>query len=88
METNNKIIDFWTIPHFLVGSILGFNIPKREIGYSLIIGYEIVENLIIRKLAGDFFKEYEGFVNVVSDIIVGIGAYELSKKYGKREIGR
>ena len=88
MENNNKIIDWWTTIHFLGGFVIGSAIPKRDLGYGLILGYEVVENLIARKLAGDFFKEDEGPINIISDSIVGIIAYELGKKYGKRKIGK
>ena len=88
MEDNNKIIDWWTTIHFLGGFVIGSAIPKRKIGYSLILGYEVVENILMRSEAGDIFKEDEGIINAISDSIVGILAYELGKKYGKKKIGR
>ena len=88
MEDNNKIIDWWTIPHLLGGFVIGSAIPKRKIGYGLILGYEVVENILMRSESGDIFKETEGFVNALSDSIIGILAYELGKKYGKRTIGK
>lgn len=88
MEDNNKIIDWWTIPHLLGGFVIGSAIHKRKIGYSLILGYEVIENILMRSEAGDIFKEDEGPINIISDSIVGIIAFELGKKYGKRKIGR
>lgn len=84
MEPNNKIIDWWTFIHFVVG----FNLGKlsRKISYPLIISYEIVENIIARKTLGEFFKEFEGLINALSDTAVGLGAYELGRKYGQVKI--
>lgn len=87
MENNNKIIDWWTIPHLLGGFVIGSATPKRKIGYSLILGYEVVENILMRSEAGDIFNEDEGPINAISDSIVGIIAFELGKKYGKKKIG-
>jgi len=86
MENNNKIIDRWTVQHFLGGFLLGHFFPKREVGYSLIIGYEIVENILMRSQFADFFKEIEGLTNAVADSVIGIVAYELNKKYGDKKI--
>jgi len=47
-EYNNKIIDVYTIKHFLIGFVIGSAFPKRKVGYSLIIGYEVVENILMR----------------------------------------
>lgn len=88
MEVNNKIIDWWTIPHLLGGFVIGCAIPKREIGYGLILGYEVIENILMRSDLGSLFKEDEGLINAISDSIFGILAYELGKKYGKRKIGK
>ncbi len=86
-QYNNKIIDIYTIKHFLIGFVIGSAFPKRKVGYSLIIGYEVIENILMRTQFGHFFGEDEGPVNAISDTIVGIIAYELSKKYGSRKIG-
>ena len=88
MEDNNKIIDWWTTIHFLSGFVIGCAFPRRKVGYTLIIGWEIIENILMRSEFGDFFKETEGPINAISDSVVGLLAYELGKKYGKREIGK
>ncbi len=80
---NNKIIDWWTFIHALVGFNLGSILKSRLLGYSLIIGYEAIEN---KYLVGPIFQEDERWLNVISDIVFGIGAYELGRKYGKVNI--
>ncbi len=79
----NKIIDAWTFIHALVGFNIGSVIKSRPVGYSLIIGYEVIESLF---LVGTIFQEDEGIINIVSDIAFGIGSYELGKKYGDKNI--
>ena len=79
----NKIVDAWTFIHALVGFNIGSVIKSRPVGYSLIIGYEIIENLFI---IGPVFQEDEGWINIISDIAFGLGAYELAKKYGEVNI--
>jgi len=83
METENKIFDGWTVIHALVGFCAGFTIKSRPLGYSLIIGYEFIEN---KYLIGTIFETGEGLSNILSDIIVGIGSYEFGKKYGNKKI--
>ena len=76
MEYANKFLDGWTLVHIGAGVALGlFKVPRRW-AYPLIIGYEIVENVIMRESMGDFFKEVEGPRNAVSDVVFGIGGYE------------
>ncbi len=80
---NNLILDWWTPIHALVGFCAGFIIPSRLVGYSLIIGYEAIEN---RYLIGPIFESKEGMLNVISDTVVGVLFYELGKKYGNKKI--
>ena len=79
----NKIIDPWTFIHTLVGFNIGSIIKSRPVGYSLIVGYEVIENLF---LIGPIFQEDEGWLNILSDLAFGLGAYELGKKYGEVNI--
>lgn len=79
----NKIIDAWTFIHALIGFNIGSITKSRSVGYSLIIGYEVIENLF---LIGPIFKEDEGWINIISDVAFGIGAFELAKKYGNKKI--
>jgi len=79
----NKIIDPWTFIHALVGFNIGSVLKSRPVGYSLIIGYEFIENLF---LIGPIFQNEEGWLNIISDLVFGIGAYELGKKYGNKKI--
>ena len=77
----NKIIDPWTFIHALVGFCLG-PLP-RKYSYPIIIIYEVIEN---KYLIGTIFQEGEGSLNIVSDIVFGIGGYELGRKYGDKKI--
>ena len=78
----NKIIDPWTFIHALVGFNIGSLIKSRPFGYSLIIGYEVIEPLLIPTV----FENEEGWVNIFSDIAFGLGAFELARKYGNKRI--
>ena len=79
----NKIFDAWTFIHSLVGFNIGSFIPSRSLGYLLIISYEAIEN---KYLIGTIFQEEEGMLNILSDIVFGLGFYELGKKYGDKKI--
>ena len=83
MVSNTKIIDAWTFIHALVAFNIGSITKSRPLAYSLIVGYEAIEN---KYLDGTVFKDTEGMLNVLSDIVVGIGTYELGKKYGQVKI--
>ena len=79
----NKIIDPWTFIHALIGFNIGSVTKSRTVGYSLIVGYEVVENLF---LVGPIFQNEEGWINIISDVAFGIGAFELARKYGDKKI--
>ncbi len=83
MAYNNKILDWWSFIHAVVGFNIGVLVKSRWIGYLLIIGYEGIEN---KYLIGPIFEEEEGFLNVLSDVVVGLGSYELGRKYGNKKI--
>lgn len=79
----NKIIDPWTFIHALIGFNIGSVLKSRPVGYSLIIGYEAIEN---KYLIGNIFQEGEGWINIISDIAFGVGGFELARKYGNKKI--
>ena len=78
-EINNKILDKWTLIHLGAGLGLGLAKIPRPYAYSLLVGFEILENLILRKELGELFKDIEGPANVISDIVVGGAGYELTR---------
>ncbi len=78
-----KIIDPWTIVHATVGLTIGSIVKSRLLGYVLIIGYEAIEN---KYLINGIFENEESGLNILSDIIVGIGAYEIGRKYKDKKI--
>ncbi len=83
MAYNNRILDWWSFIHAVVGFNVGTLVKSRGIGYLIIVGYEVIEN---KYLIGPIFEEQEGSLNVLSDIAVGLGAYELGRKYGNKKI--
>ena len=79
MKDNNKILDWWSLGHIGSGLYLGMiNIPRYS-AYGLLIGFEILENVIFREELGDFFGDFEAPTNMISDVILGIGGYELTR---------
>jgi len=79
---NNEFIDRWSPIHLFFGLLIGFFVKNRIFAYSIIVGYEIVENVLIRRWAAGFFQEQETIVNIIGDIIVtGIG-YEIGRSSG------
>ena len=79
MEYNNRVFDKWSLVHLGAGVGLGLIKVSRPWAYTILIGYEIVENVMMRKEMGDLFDEIEGPANAVSDVIVaGIG-YEITR---------
>ncbi len=81
MERN--VIDPWTVIHAVVGLNVGLLVKSRLLGYFLIIGYEAIEN---KYLIGPIFENQEGILNILSDIVVGLGTYEIGRKYGNKKI--
>jgi len=79
MKLNNKIIDWWSIPHFLRGFIVG-TFVNRNVAYSIFVAAEIIENTLLREM--QIFKE--GPINIVSDIAFDIFGYEVAKKISKK----
>jgi len=76
---NTSFLDGWSLIHALAGYTMGILELKRSAAYSLIVGAEIVENLILRGNFEGFFEE--GGINIASDLIIGSAFYELAKKY-------
>ncbi len=76
IPTNDRFFDVWTIVHFGTGLVLGAGKVSRAKSYGLIIGFELLENLILTKAAAKFFDEQELMANVWSDVAFGIGGYE------------
>lgn len=80
---NGTFIDFWLIPHFASGLILGYltsaiKILKNWIFIlSLFIAFELFENLILYKQG---LTEYEPVSNAVFDIVIGLFGWYMIKK--------
>ncbi len=78
MVPNNSIFDLWSLVHIGSGVILGLAKISRPYTYGLIIGYEFIENFVLRKQLESFFKEEEGDLNIISDVVVGIAGFEIT----------
>lgn len=81
MVYNKSFVDAWTGVHVTTGFILGLLELKRKYAYSLIVGSEVVENVLLRKTFSGFFEE--SLVNIVSDIIFCSLGYEFSREFFK-----
>jgi len=73
-----ELIDGWSLVHFGAGAILGLMKLSRTSAYSLIIGYEVFEN-ILKFENKDIFGDNESFKNIVADTVIGIAGYEFIK---------
>jgi len=82
MELNNKLVDWWMVPHFLRGFLLASFVKKRGVALLIFVGSEILENTIFREMQD--FKE--GPVNLVSDIAFDTLGFEINKKFGNKKI--
>jgi len=78
----NKIIDWWSVIHFIGGFSLA-SFPRNYM-YPLFIIFEIAENTIGPRL--NIIKEIEGPVAIASDMLINIASYELGRKYGHKKI--
>ena len=76
---NNIPFDWWSVMHFVGGAMLKrtFGLSKEQ-ALKVVIGYEILENIIFRRLSGRLFGEDEGLVNAVSDIGFGMAGWSVA----------
>ena len=72
---NVKAFDLWTIVHLGAGLLLAFLRVPRPIAYGLIILVELVE-FMLRGMS-NFFRESRA--NILADLAIGIGAYEIGR---------
>ena len=80
MKYNNSFLDWWTLVHLGTGIGLGLIKIPRPYAYPLLIGFEILENIAMRKGFEELFKEKEGPINAISDILVASGGYEVTRR--------
>jgi len=93
MKQANKIFDQWTILHVCIAWVLSwvlFSFPSEYVyfynlhlfGLVVIVGFELFEGLIIEGgFLPNIFKEEEGSVNRVSDILITFLVFELGIYY-------
>jgi len=75
---NNKLVDKWTAVHIATGLLIGSTIKERKIAYPIIIGFEIIEKLFLEEI---IFKEIEGVNNIISDLLFGVGSFEIAREF-------
>jgi len=79
-EINNSLFDWWTVVHIFTGSLASIVFPLRSTGWAVIVGYEIGEQILMNSSKFEYlFKTKEGLLNFFSDVVVGLGSYELAK---------
>jgi hypothetical protein len=74
MQFNTDFIDVWTLVHIFIPLLIGVLLKRKWwwIGIIIIVGYELIENLLLIYVSTDFFGESPA--NIISDIIFGLGA--------------
>jgi len=75
---NSSLFDKWTPLHLLAGYVIGKTFRNRGLGIVIIVGVEVVENLILRKQFAEFFKEQELAPNIASDIFFSYIGMEIA----------
>lgn len=81
----NKIIDGYSVIHFLTCFCLAEFIKKKEVAHPLLIFYEVFETPLFIKLI-PIWKTPEGPISICSDMVVNLIAWELGRKYGNKKI--
>jgi hypothetical protein len=74
MQFNIGFFDVWTLVHVFIPLLIGVLLRRKWwwIGVGIVIGYELLENLLLIYVSSDFFGEE--LINIISDIIFGLGA--------------
>lgn len=89
---NSSIIDLWSIGHLAVGILIGFLFRiflrgKDKLSYvllfSILIGWEIIENLVISHTIFAEMFGVESLKNSISDVIVGFIGFMFGFKWIK-----
>jgi len=79
MPTNNKpALDMWSVVHVLAGASLGQAGVSRFTAYFLIFGTEVAEQAL-RSMFPEAKVFDESPANVVADLVLSLGAYELAR---------
>ncbi len=77
-ESNKDFLDVWSLGHVLVGiAMASFGAP-RALAYAIVLGTEIVEHAVLKPRTLMLFQETP--INVISDIGLSLGAYELTRE--------
>ena len=73
-----KAVDWWSLPHFTSGLLLGLLPIGWLWAFILIVGYEGFEGALrrIKTEDGGLF-EYESWRNIFFDVVLGLGGYAI-----------
>lgn len=69
-------LDWWSLPHFATGLILGLLPIGWLLAAGLIVGYEVLEAGLrrIKTEEGGLF-EHESYPNIVADVVLGLAGF-------------
>ena len=71
-------IDWWSLPHFAAGLVLGLLPIGWVVATVLIVGYEVVEAGLRRiKTAEGGLFEYESWTNIAVDVVLGLAGFAI-----------
>ena len=74
MITQDEPFDTWTLAHAFGGFVLGVLGFGLKTTLAIALGYEVLENDILREQAAELFNEYEGLHNMAADVVAaGVG---------------
>ena len=69
-------VDWWSLPHFAAGLVLGLLPIGWLLAFVLIVGYEVLEAGLRRiKTADGGLFEYESWRNISVDVFLGLAGY-------------
>jgi hypothetical protein len=73
-----KAVDWWSLPHFAAGLLLGL-LPLGWLSAAgAVVGYEVFEAGLRRiKTAEGGLFEYESWRNIFMDVILGLAGYAI-----------
>ena len=73
-----KAVDWWSLPHFASGLLLGLLPVGWPWAFGMVIGYECFEAALRRvKTEDGGLFEYESWRNIFVDVVLGLAGYSI-----------
>jgi len=73
-----QAVDWWSLPHFASGLVLGLLPIGWLWAFAIVIGYEGFEAVLRRvKTEDGGLFEYESWRNILVDVVLGLGGYAI-----------